>query len=83
MDLEPSNMQSSSSRLTYSDLCHQIPESKFRQCLLTTLAALFKLMSSYQAVMSFQLADKVMTNQEAVECIRNIKDAKAAAKHLT
>ncbi|CAL5421044.1 unnamed protein product [Camellia sinensis] len=71
------------SRLTYSDLCHQIPESKFRQCLLTTLAALFKLMSSYQAVMSFQLADKVMTNQEAVECIRNIKDAKAAAKHLT
>ncbi|CAL5396490.1 unnamed protein product [Camellia sinensis] len=26
---------------------------------------------------------KVMTNQEAVECIRNIKDAKAAAKHLT
>ncbi|CAL5424940.1 unnamed protein product [Camellia sinensis] len=39
-------------------------------------------MSSYQAVMSFQLADKVMTNQEAVECIRNIKDAKAAAKHL-
>ncbi|CAL5378205.1 unnamed protein product [Camellia sinensis] len=44
-DLEPSNMQSSSSRLTYTD--------------------------------------KVMTNQEAVECIRNIKDAKAAAKHLT
>ncbi|CAL5322491.1 unnamed protein product [Camellia sinensis] len=26
---------------------------------------------------------QVMTNQEAVECIRNIKDAKAAAKHLT
>ncbi|CAL5380501.1 unnamed protein product [Camellia sinensis] len=25
---------------------------------------------------------QVMTNQEAVECIRNIKDAKAAAKHL-
>ncbi|KAL7202104.1 hypothetical protein ACSBR1_033724 [Camellia fascicularis] len=58
-DLETSNMQSSSSRLTYSDLCHQIPESKFRQCLLTTLAALFKLMSSYHAIMSFQLADKV------------------------
>ncbi|CAL5377393.1 unnamed protein product [Camellia sinensis] len=58
-DLEPSNMQSSSSRLTYSDLCHQIPESK--------------LDFWYQ----------VMTNQEAVECIRNIKDAKAAAKHLT
>ncbi|CAL5336363.1 unnamed protein product [Camellia sinensis] len=30
-----------------------------------------------------QESDKVMTNQEAVECIRNIKDAKAAAKHLT
>ncbi|CAL5426428.1 unnamed protein product [Camellia sinensis] len=58
-DLETSNMQSSSSRLTYSDLCHQIPESKFRQCLLTTLAALFKLMSSYHAIMSFQLVDKV------------------------
>ncbi|KAF5931054.1 hypothetical protein HYC85_031927 [Camellia sinensis] len=58
-DLETSNMQSSSSRLTYSDLCHQIPESRFRQCLLTTLAALFKLMSSYHAIMSFQLADKV------------------------
>ncbi|XP_028105347.1 uncharacterized protein LOC114304383 [Camellia sinensis] len=29
------------------------------------------------------LTSHVMTNQEAVECIRNIKDAKAAAKHLT
>ncbi|KAI7995810.1 DNA topoisomerase 2 [Camellia lanceoleosa] len=31
----------------------------------------------------FSMRDMVMTNQEAVECIRNIKDAKAAAKHLT
>ncbi|PSR89909.1 Syndetin like [Actinidia chinensis var. chinensis] len=62
-DLETSNTQSSSSRLTYSDLCHRIPESKFRQCLLTTLAVVFKLMSSYYAVMSFQPGDKVSSCQ--------------------
>ncbi|KNA17398.1 hypothetical protein SOVF_080160 isoform A [Spinacia oleracea] len=43
-----------SSRLTYSDLCLQIPESKFRQCLLRTLAVLFRLMCSYNAIMSFR-----------------------------
>ncbi|KAL6967120.1 hypothetical protein U1Q18_032924 [Sarracenia purpurea var. burkii] len=57
-DLEASNTQISSSRLTYSDLCHRIPESKFRQCLLTTLAVVFKLMSSYYAILSFQPDDK-------------------------
>ncbi|KAL2541061.1 Vacuolar protein sorting-associated protein [Abeliophyllum distichum] len=51
-DLENPNMQSN--RLTYSDLCIQIPESKFRQCLLATLAMIFKLMSSYYAIMNFQ-----------------------------
>ncbi|XAR60054.1 hypothetical protein NMG60_11033286 [Bertholletia excelsa] len=56
-DLEPSNVRSS--RHTYSDLCHQIPESKFRQCLLATLAVLFKLMSSYYAIMTFQPEDEV------------------------
>ncbi|KAE9461299.1 hypothetical protein C3L33_06796, partial [Rhododendron williamsianum] len=56
-DLETSNMQSS--RLTYSDLCRRIPESKFRQCLLTTLAVVFKLLSSYYAIMSFQPDCKV------------------------
>ncbi|KAH7838359.1 hypothetical protein Vadar_025411 [Vaccinium darrowii] len=56
-DLETSNMQTS--RLTYSDLCHRIPESKFRQCLLTTLAVVFKLLSSYYAIMSFQPDCKV------------------------
>lgn len=56
-DLENPNMQCN--RLTYSDLCIQIPESKFRQCLLATLATLFKLMSSYYAIMSFQPDDKV------------------------
>ncbi|CBI17116.3 unnamed protein product, partial [Vitis vinifera] len=48
-----------SSRLTYSDLCLRIPESKFRLCLLKTLAGLFRLMSSYYAIMSFQLENKV------------------------
>ncbi|XP_028122000.1 uncharacterized protein LOC114319189 [Camellia sinensis] len=70
-DLEPSNMQSSSSRLTYSDLCHQIPESKFRQCLLTTLAALFKLMSSYQASLQTSVGfDLVWDTMEKVALIR-------------
>lgn len=46
-------------RLTYSDLCLRIPESKFRQCLLTTLAVLFRLMCSYYEIMGFQLDDKV------------------------
>ncbi|KAF5194478.1 Syndetin [Thalictrum thalictroides] len=46
------NMQKS--RLTYSDLCLQIPEAKFRQCLLRVLGVLFKLMCSYYAIMSFQ-----------------------------
>lgn len=50
-------------RLTYSDLCNQIPESKFRGCLLATLAVLFKLMCSYYAIMSFQLEDKASAHQ--------------------
>ncbi|KAL6506435.1 hypothetical protein OROGR_024616 [Orobanche gracilis] len=56
-EVENPNMQMN--RLTYSDLCIRIPESKFRQCLLATLAVLFKLMCSYYAVTSFQLEDKV------------------------
>ncbi|KAF6147467.1 hypothetical protein GIB67_021293 [Kingdonia uniflora] len=51
------NMQKS--RLTYSDLCLQIPESKFRECLLRTLGVLFKLVCSYHSIMSFQLDEKV------------------------
>ncbi|KAJ7981083.1 syndetin isoform X1 [Quillaja saponaria] len=46
------------SRLTYSDLCLQISESSFRQCLLRTLAVLFKLMCSYHNIMGFQLDNK-------------------------
>ncbi|EYU37015.1 hypothetical protein MIMGU_mgv1a001212mg [Erythranthe guttata] len=49
-------------RLTYSDLCTRIPESKFRQCLLAALAVLFKLMCSYDAITSFQLEDEVSYN---------------------
>ncbi|MBA0731457.1 hypothetical protein Golax_000014 [Gossypium laxum] len=49
-------------RLTYSDLCLQIPESKFRQCLLRTLAVLFKIMCSYHEIMGFQLENKVNLN---------------------
>ncbi|XP_057956018.1 uncharacterized protein LOC131149520 isoform X2 [Malania oleifera] len=46
-------------RLTYSDLCLRIPESKFRQCLLRTLGVLFRLMSSYCAIMVFQPENKI------------------------
>ncbi|XP_068645855.1 uncharacterized protein [Aristolochia californica] len=52
------------SRLTYSDLCLQIPESKFRQCLLTTLDILFKLMFSYYEVLSFQPEKKVSKDKQ-------------------
>ncbi|KAL1209511.1 hypothetical protein V5N11_020412 [Cardamine amara subsp. amara] len=47
------------SRLTYSDLCVQTPESKFRQCLLRTLAVLFQLIYSYHEIMSFTPEKKV------------------------
>ncbi|CAH8363778.1 unnamed protein product [Eruca vesicaria subsp. sativa] len=47
------------SRLTYSDLCIQTPESKFRQCLLRTLAVLFHLIYSYHQIMSFTPEKKV------------------------
>ncbi|CAH8263181.1 unnamed protein product [Arabidopsis lyrata] len=47
------------SRLTYSDLCLQTPESKFRQCLLRTLAVLFQLIYSYHEIMSFTPEKKI------------------------
>ncbi|KAL2897195.1 Syndetin, partial [Bienertia sinuspersici] len=40
----------------------EIPESKFRQCLLRTLAVLFRLMSSYYAIMSFQADNEMHEN---------------------
>ncbi|XP_074286153.1 uncharacterized protein LOC141611501 [Silene latifolia] len=51
-----------SSRLTYSDLCLQLPESKFRNCLSSTLAVLFSLMCSYYAIMSFQPENEIQAN---------------------
>ncbi|XP_062205104.1 uncharacterized protein LOC133907097 [Phragmites australis] len=45
-------------RFTYSDLCVQVPESKFRPCLLRTLESLFSLMCSYYAIMSFSPGEK-------------------------
>ncbi|KAJ4903130.1 hypothetical protein Rs2_17081 [Raphanus sativus] len=50
---EDSSAATQVSRLTYSDLCLQTPESKFRQCLLRTLAVLFQLIYSYHEIMSF------------------------------
>ncbi|KAG4145272.1 hypothetical protein ERO13_D05G087200v2 [Gossypium hirsutum] len=57
---EDQDVHMQNSRLTYSDLCLQIPESKFRQCLLRTLAVLFKIMCSYHEIMGFQLENKVL-----------------------
>ncbi|XP_024023775.1 syndetin isoform X1 [Morus notabilis] len=60
---EDQEVNKQNSRLTYSDLCLQIPESKFRQCLLSTLAVLFRLMCSYHEIMGFQLENKDSSSQ--------------------
>ncbi|GLT80830.1 hypothetical protein SLA2020_522440 [Shorea laevis] len=60
---EDQDVNMHNSRLTYSDLCLQIPESKFRHCLLRTLAVLFKLMCSYHEIMSFHLEHKGLESQ--------------------
>lgn len=52
--LEDVGNESEKNRLTYSDLCEQIPESKFRHCLLKTLDSLFSLMRSYYGILSFK-----------------------------
>ncbi|XP_078155670.1 coiled-coil protein [Carex rostrata] len=49
---------STQSRLTYSDLCDLVPESKFRLCLLRTLECLFRLMCSYYCILSFCSEEK-------------------------
>ncbi|KAA3489706.1 coiled-coil domain-containing protein 132 isoform X1 [Gossypium australe] len=68
---EDQDVHMQNSRFTYSDLCLQIPESKFRQCLLRTLAVLFKIMCSYHEIMGFQLENKVLecpiTNAELMK----------------
>lgn len=75
------NMQNS--RLTYSDLCLQIPEPKFRLCLLRTLAVLFKLMCSYYEIMSFHLehqgldcqASTAKSNEDRVQSSESIEES--------
>ncbi|KAH9660436.1 syndetin [Citrus sinensis] len=62
--LEDHEVQMLNSRLTYSDLCERIPESKFRQCLLKTLAVLFKLICSYHEIMNFQLENKTPNTKQ-------------------
>ncbi|XP_059429795.1 uncharacterized protein LOC132163502 isoform X2 [Corylus avellana] len=62
---EDQEVHMQNTRLTYSDLCLRIPESKFRQCLLTTLAVLFRLMCSYYEIMGFQLDDKDSASQDS------------------
>lgn len=62
---EDRDVQMQNSRLTYSDLCLQISESKFRQCLLRTLAVLFQLICSYHEIMTFQLQNEVSEYQES------------------
>ncbi|XP_022964722.1 syndetin-like isoform X1 [Cucurbita moschata] len=60
---EDQDVHIQNSRLTYSDLCFRIPESKFRLCLLKTLAVLFTLMCSYYQIFSFQLDTKDSIDQ--------------------
>ncbi|KAI3753119.1 hypothetical protein L2E82_25164 [Cichorium intybus] len=57
-DLQPADIQNI--RLTYSDLCTWVPESKFRECLLATLAVPFQLMCSYHAIMNFSSNKKAL-----------------------
>lgn len=63
---EDEEIGTQNNRHTYSDLCLQIHEPKFRQCLLRTLAVLFRLMSSYYSIMGFQLENKVLAYQTSV-----------------
>ncbi|XP_050238888.1 uncharacterized protein LOC126688282 isoform X2 [Mercurialis annua] len=68
---EDQGLQMPNSRLTYSDLCLQIPESKFRQCLLRTLAVLFRLMCSYHEIMILQLENKDWAHQRSTMKLRD------------
>ncbi|XP_027345196.1 syndetin isoform X2 [Abrus precatorius] len=73
---------SQNSRLTYSDLCLQIPESKFRQCLLRTLAVLFDLMCSYHEIMDFQLEGKDSATQPSNKCSEDISCSPGEAREV-
>ncbi|TKY67135.1 Syndetin protein [Spatholobus suberectus] len=73
---------SQNSRLTYSDLCLQIPDSKFRQCLLRTLAVLFDLMCSYHEIMDFQLERKDSAAQTSNKCNEEISCSPGEAREV-
>ncbi|KAL8136744.1 hypothetical protein V2J09_002745 [Rumex salicifolius] len=74
---EDEDLQSSQncSRLTYSDLCMCVPESKIRVCLLRTLTVLFKLMCSYHAIMSFETENKAWDSTEKQHDSCTLSDA--------
>ncbi|KAL2328530.1 hypothetical protein Fmac_021957 [Flemingia macrophylla] len=70
------------SRRTYSDLCLQIPDAKFRQCLLRTLAVLFDLMCSYHEIMDFQLERKDSSAQASTNCNEDISCGPGEAREV-
>lgn len=70
--LEDVGNESQKSRLTYSDLCEKIPESKFRHCLLKTLESLFSLMCSYYRIMSFKLTSQDFDNVTSSTASKNV-----------
>lgn len=51
------------SRLTYNDLCLQLPETNFKHCLLRTLEVLFDLMCSYYAMMTWKSSEMEIESQ--------------------
>ncbi|KVI09299.1 Protein of unknown function DUF2451, C-terminal, partial [Cynara cardunculus var. scolymus] len=63
------------------DLCTRIPESKYRQCLLETLAVLFKLMCSYYTIMSFHSEYKVPMGQVSHE-VQKQADETGSSKNV-
>ncbi|KAK7312618.1 hypothetical protein VNO77_36602 [Canavalia gladiata] len=73
---------SQNSRLTYSDLCLQIPDSKFRPCLLRTLAVLFDLMCSYHEIMDFQLERKDSAKQTSNRCNKDVSCSSGEAQEV-
>nr|XP_025673774.1 syndetin isoform X5 [Arachis hypogaea] len=79
---EEEEFPSQNSRLTYSDLCLHIPESKFRQCLLRTLAILFEIMCSYHEIMDFQLERKDSVDQTSNTCNNDISCSPGEAQEV-
>ena len=51
------------SRLTYNNLCLQLPETNFKHCLLRTLEVLFDVMCSYHALMTWKSPENEIEGQ--------------------